>query len=246
MLRYLSAVLFLSFITSCTSETPTAQEIVDASIKSSGGEIIANSDIQFKFRDLYYNASRHNETRTLERCIDPECQAQRDVIEEDGSFLRFRESVPVQVLDSMKNLYANSINSVHYFSVLPYGLNDGAVYKSLIDESMVKGEPYYRIKVTFTEDGGGEDFQDEYIYWIHKNNHKVDYLAYNYQTSEGGTRFREAYNERIIDGIRFVDYRNYKPDEQFPPLTSLDSLFENKKLNLLSTIELENIAVTSL
>jgi len=44
--------------------------------------------------------------------------------------------------------------------------------------------------------------------------------------------------------VRFVDYRNYKPEEQYPPLTDLIDLFENKKLKLLSKIELEEITVT--
>ena len=244
MFRSLSVIIILLFISSCSQKTPTAQKIVDMAIEASGGNTIANASIHFKFRNFYYKATRHDGLRTLERCTDAECQMQQDVIKDDGEFVRFRESAPTQIADSMKNRYANSVNSVHYFSVLPYGLNDPAVTKTLIDEVTVKGAPYYRIKVTFAQDGGGDDFQDEYMYWIHKENYHVNYLAYNYQTAEGGTRFREAYNERIINGIRFVDYRNYKPEEQFPALTTLDDLFENNKLNLLSKIELENITVS--
>lgn len=245
MLRHLLVFLILITLGSCTPQEPSAQDIVDKAIAASGGEMISNASIHFKFRDLYYKATRHDGFQVLERCTDAECQMQQDIIKDDGEFIRFRESAPTKLPDSMKNRYANSVNSVHYFSVLPYGLNDPAVNKKLIDETTVSGEPYYRIKVTFSKDGGGEDFQDEYMYWIHRENYNVNYLAYNYRTAEGGTRFREAYNERNINGIRFVDYRNYKPEEQFPPLTSLDSLFENKKLDLLSKIELENITVTS-
>ncbi|WP_396596184.1 DUF6503 family protein [Dokdonia sp. R86516] len=244
MFRSLSAIIIVLFITSCSQKTPTAQEIVDKAIAASGGAQIEHASIHFKFRDFYYRATRNKGLRTLERCTDAECQVQQDVIKDDGEFVRFRESAPIPVADSMKNRYANSVNSVHYFSVLPYGLNDPAVRKKLVDEVTVKGESYYRIMVTFAQEGGGDDFQDEYMYWINKENYHVNYLAYNYQTSDGGTRFREAYNERIIEGIRFVDYRNYKPEEQFPALTTLDNLFENNKLNLLSKIELENITVT--
>lgn len=245
MSRYITTLFLFAIIVSCTPKSPTVQEVVDKSIKATGGDRIANASIHFKFRDYYYRATRHDGLRTLERCTDKECQVQQDVIKENGEFVRFRESAPTTLPDSMKNRYANSVNSVHYFSVLPYGLNDPAVTKTLLDEVVVKNEPYYRIKVTFSQEGGGEDFQDEYMYWIHRERYSVDYLAYNYQTAEGGTRFREAYNERVVNGIRFVDYRNYKPQEQFPPLTALDDLFENKKLNLLSKIELENITVTS-
>jgi len=245
MFRSLSVIIVLLIITSCSQKKPTAQTIVDKAIEVAGGNTIANTSMHFKFRDLYYRATRHDGLRTLERCTDAACQVQQDVIKANGEFIRFRESAPTLVPDSMKVRYANSVNSVHYFSVLPYGLNDLAVTKKLVDEVTVKGKPYYRILVTFAQDGGGQDFQDEYMYWIHKENYTVDYLAYNYQTSEGGTRFREAYNERIIEGVRFVDYRNYKPDEQFPALTTLDNLFESDKLHLLSKIELENITVTA-
>lgn len=243
MLKHLSALVILVCITSCTPKEPTAQEIVDRAIIAAGGDQIAAASIHFKFRDYFYRAKRHSGLRTLERCTDRECQEQRDVIKEDGAFVRFRESAPTITPDSMKGRYANSVNSVHYFSVLPYGLNDTAVSKSLMEKTTVKGEPYYKIKVTFAQENGGTDFQDEYLYWIHQATYAVDYLAYNYQTSEGGTRFREAYNERVINGIRFVDYRNYKPDTQYPPLDQLDSLFEKNKLDLLSTIELEELSV---
>jgi hypothetical protein len=242
--RYL-VVLLCVFCISCTeTKSPTAQEIVDQAIITAGGSVIADASVHFKFRDYYYKATRSGGERRLERCTDANCQVQQDVLESDGEFVRFRESAPVPLADSMKQRYGNSVNSVHYFSVLPYGLNDAAVSKSLIGETIVKGEPYYQIKVHFAEDGGGEDFEDEYLYWIHKDRYTVDYLAYNYRVNEGGTRFREAYNERFVNGIRFVDYNNYKANEKFPPLATLDSLYENKKLELLSKIELEQVAVT--
>ena len=244
MLQRIFGLLIMFFLMNCAPAPPTAQEIIDKAIKTSGGDVIANASIHFKFRKYYYRATRNKGLRTLERCTDAACQVQQDVIMDDGEFVRFRESDTLDVPDSLKSRYANSVNSVHYFSVLPYGLNDPAVRKTLVDETIVNDEPYYRIKVTFDQEGGGEDFQDEYMYWIHSTLFKVDYLAYNYQTAEGGTRFREAYNERFIEGIRFVDYKNYKPAEQYPPLTTLDGLFENNQLELISTIELENITVT--
>lgn len=243
-LRYILIVM-CALCFSCTeTKSPTAQEIVDKAIETVGGDVIADASVHFKFRDYYYKATRSNGNRTLERCTDAECQVQQDVLQGDGEFVRFRESAPITLSDSLKQLYGNSVNSVHYFSVLPYGLNDAAVTKTLVDEAVVKGQAYYRILVKFAEEGGGEDFEDEYMYWIHKEKYTVDYLAYNYRVNEGGTRFREAYNERIVNGIRFVDYNNYKANEKFPPLVTLDSLYENKALQLLSKIELEQVTVS--
>jgi hypothetical protein len=105
---------------SCTeTKSPTAQEIVDKAIETVGGDVIEDASVHFKFRDYYYRATRSNGNRTLERCTDAECQVQQDVLQGDGEFVRFRESAPIVLADSMKQRYENSVNSVHYFSVLP-------------------------------------------------------------------------------------------------------------------------------
>jgi hypothetical protein len=138
--------------------------------------------------------------------------------------------------------YSNSINSVHYFAYLPYGLNDPAVNKKLLGETQIGDGQYYKVEVTFDKIGGGEDFEDIYIYWINKETFKPDYLAYEFNTDGGGARFRKAFNERIINGIRFVDYYNYKASENIS-VYELEALFKLKKLELLSTIRLEDISV---
>jgi hypothetical protein len=138
---------------------------------------------------------------------------------------------------------ADAVNSVHYFAQLPYGLNEPAVVKELLGEAVIKNEPYFEIGVTFNQEGGGTDFEDEFVYWIHKENYTVDYLAYSYATNGGGIRFREAINPRTVGGIRFVDYNNFKPATLETPLTDLDTAFEAGKLKLLSKIELENVSV---
>jgi len=96
----------------------TAQQIVDKAIATAGGSVIENSTIHFKFRDYYYNATRANGSTTLDRCKDPECILQQDKIKENGEFVRFRESVPVAVPDSMAPRYSNSINSVKKAEVM--------------------------------------------------------------------------------------------------------------------------------
>ena len=55
--------------------------------------------------------------------------------------------------------------------------------------------------------------------------------------------FREAYNERFVGGIRFVDYYNLKPKSKTSSILDIDELYGNGDLELLSKIELENIQV---
>ena len=165
-----------------------------------------------------------------------------DVKSKNG-FQRFINGELVQIPDSKANSYANSVNSVHYFAYLPYGLNDPAVKKEYLGEIIIKDKNYHKVKITFDQENGGEDFDDVYIYWFNTNTFKPDYLAYEFHDGKGGLRFREAYNERFVNGIRFVDYKNLEPIEEGKSIYEIDSLFIKGKLKLLSKIELKKIVV---
>jgi len=239
-------ILFFLAITlfSCQEkEVPlTAQLIVDQAIQTSCNGLCEHATIDFTFRDRCYVSTRAKNGYTFERITADSTGVTRDILSNAG-FTRFKNDTLIQVPDSMATRYSNSVNSVHYFAQLPYGLNDNAVQKELLGESTVKGNPYFEVGVTFKQEGGGTDFQDEFVYWIHKENYTVDYLAYSYETDGGGIRFREAYNVRYVDGIRFADYNNYKPQSLEVSLTDLDVLFEKGSLKLLSKIETESIGV---
>jgi hypothetical protein len=167
----------------------------------------------------------------------------RDVLDNEG-FSRYIDEEMLEIPDSIAVKYKASVNSVHYFSVLPYGLNDKAVLKKYLGEEAIKGETYYKIQVTFKQDGGGEDFEDIFVYWINTKTFKVDFLAYSYHEDDGfGFRFREVYNEQFINGIRFVDYNNYKPKSNDIDILNLGSMFETNQLELLSKIDLKNVTV---
>src|SRR5690606_35297194 len=112
-----------------------------------------------------------------------------------------------------------------------------------VGEDQISGEPYFEVKISFAEEGGGTDHHDEYMYWIHKENHTVDYFAYRFYTNDGGIRFRKAVNPRIIEGIRFVAYENYKIENLSIPLAELDALYETGTLKLLSNIRNDSIKV---
>ncbi len=223
------------------SNDDKAASIISRSIKISGGNIIQNSIISFQFRDKSYKASRDNGLFVLERRFQDSSKVTTDRLSNEG-FKRYVNGQLQIIQDSIAAKYGNSVNSVHYFSVLPYGLQDDAVNHKYIGETTLKGKEYYKIKISFDEVGGGEDFEDVFVYWIEKKSARVDYLAYSFNEDDGaGMRFRKAYNERYIEGIRFVDYENYKPFGKGGELLELDELFEQNKLKLLSKIELKNV-----
>ncbi|AXT54811.1 deoxyribose-phosphate aldolase [Aquimarina sp. AD1] len=238
---FLCGILFLLSFTTPTIQY-NAQQIVDKAIENAGGAKFDNVMIRFSFRGKEYRSARSNGQYQLERVLFSNDGMTHDILSNKG-LSRTIESCKVKVVDSMVTKISDGVNSVHYFANLPYGLNAPAVHKKLVGESKLKGSAYYKIKVTFDQEGGGTDYEDEFMYWIHKENFTIDYLAYKYAVDGGGIRFREAYNARVVNGIRFVDYNNYKAGNLSTPLSELDSMFDKDKLKLLSKIELDDIYV---
>lgn len=239
-------VFLLLIVFACKEEVKkemTAQEVVDKSIEVCGGYLFENSMVSFDFRDRQYISEMKESQKILTRILKNDTIHFKDVRSSKG-LQRFKNDTLVTLGDSLANMYANSVNSVHYFSKLPFGLNDPAVHKEHIGEIKIKEQEYYKIKITFDQMNGGDDFDDTYIYWINKKTFVPDYLGYSFQVNGGGTRFRVAYNERIISGIRFVDYENLKPIDSTATIFSADSIFIKDEMKLLSKIELKNVKVT--
>jgi len=243
MNKFLS-VLIICVAVSChqTEKKISTQEIVDQSIEISGGKLHESSTISFEFRGKTYISKMDGNQKVLKRLTHNDSIQLFDILTGE-KFQRFENDSLIMLPDSISRKYSNSVNSVHYFSKLPYGLNDPAVRKEFLGEIEINGKAYYKIKVTFEKEGGGDDFDDTYLYWFNQETLKADYLAYDFHVDGGGMRFREAYNERYIGDIRFVDYYNSKPKNSNASLMQIDSLFIKDQLQLLSKIELKKITI---
>ena len=242
-------LLMALFAIGCSeNETSEEQAIVDAAIAAHGGQHLNQSVVTFRLRDRQYRALRDNGAYIYSRTFTDDSTGQRihDVLSNSG-FKRTADDKPVELPQERQEAYSASVNSVIYFALLPYFLNDAAVQKKYLGETTIKGEPYHEVQVTFKAEGGGEDHEDEYVYWIHQQRNTMDYLAYNFKEEDGsiGTRFREATNVREVGGVRFQDYVNYTSKEDFP-LENYDRVFEAGKLEKVSDIHLEDVKVTGL
>lgn len=237
-------MMILVLMAACKQEKPaplTAQQIVDSAIAVSGGPLYKSSQVSFEFRDRAYRSFREDGRRVLIRETATDSGTIRDIRDISG-FRRYLGDSLLTLADTTALKYSNSVNSVHYFAYLPYGLNDKAVKKELLGKSTLNEKSYYKVRVTFQEEGGGEDFEDIFIYWFNTDSYRPDYLAYEFHTNGGGMRFREAYNDREVGGIRFQDYVNYKPAQEVP-VEELDRWFEEGRLEELSRIELKALQV---
>jgi len=244
-MKRLITVLISLVLLSCTQEEKelTANEIIQKAIERSGGKLYEMAEIDYSFRNNTYKSKRKggefSYTRTM---VDTAGNKLVDILSNTG-LKRSVNDTSVVLQDSLILPVGNSINSVNYFVHLPYGLMAEAAHRELLGKDTIAGREYYEIRVTFSENGGGTDHEDEYLYWIDTQNFEVDYLAYNFDVNDGGVRFRKAFNHRVIEGISFVDYENYEFQDLGVELTKLDSLFEERELDLLSIIETRNIKV---
>lgn len=256
-MKYLFAAITLSALCFACNNTPdsgmektaaaitsdSAAWVIQQAIQQQGGEQVAQSRITFDFRDRHYIADRQGGQYTYERIWqDTTGDKVRDVLTNE-KFYRETNGQPTPLSAKDSSAYANSTNSVIYFALLPYFLQDEAVQADYLGISSLKGKDYYKVEVTFRQDGGGKDHEDEFIYWFDSEDFSLDYLAYNYLTDGGGARFREAYNERNIGGIRFADYINYKPNPDTRAVEQFDELFARGQMKELSRIDTENISV---
>ncbi len=243
MKYFLPVVILSTFIWSCTTSLTDPQQIIDKAIVASGGEKYNNATIEFDFRERHYIAAKEGGKFSYERVFKDSTGTTHDYVSNEG-FKREIAGVVVVVADSMKIKYTASTNSVIYFALLPYGLNDAAVQKKFLGETVIDEKAYYKVEVSFRQEGGGEDFQDMFNYWINKDDFSIGYLSYSFsENDEISSRFRKVYNPRRIGNILFLDYVNYKPKDNKVRFDQLEELYEKGELEELSKIELQNISV---
>ncbi|GJM29729.1 MAG: hypothetical protein DHS20C17_23640 [Cyclobacteriaceae bacterium] len=218
------------------------QRIIDKVIENHGGTRYDNFYASFDFRDRHYTIERKNGIFQYERHFSDPSGEIKDVLNNDG-FSRYLNEHDITDTVARVAAYARSVNSVVYFAILPYPLNDPAVNKTYLGTEEIKGQPYHKILVTFEANGGGEDHSDEFVYWIHRTNYTMDYLAYLYFTEGGGKRFRAPMKVHDVGGLRFYDYENYKGTGDETAIEDYGQLYDQGKLELLSKIELKNLEV---
>jgi len=255
----LPALLALTFLYACNAgpapgtgapdktavapATPPALSAADAllhkALEAHGGNRYDTADYTFVFRDKIYTFKNDGPTYRYTRAYEKDGKAILDLLD-NGTFTRATDGKATPLSAKATRAASDGINSVVYFATLPHKLRDAAVNRYPAGETTIRGKKYQTLKVNFDEEGGGTDHDDNFLYWINDATGRIDYLAYDYRVNGGGVRMREAYNPRVVDGILFQDYVNYKAPVG-TPLTALPGLLETGALKELSRIETEDV-----
>ncbi|NJM93426.1 MAG: hypothetical protein HC842_01095, partial [Cytophagales bacterium] len=76
---------------------------------------------------------------------------------------------------------------------------------------ILDGQAYHKVLVSFDTEGGGEDYQDRFVYYFHSETFLIDFLSYEYATNGGGQRFRVCTRRHRVGALVLQDYDNYRP-----------------------------------
>ncbi len=244
-MKYILPLLSILLFASCQEKKDFTdpQVIIDESIAFHGLQNFCNNAFSLTFRDIDYTYENKGGMYKYTRLQTDSTGAEiYDVLTNEG-LKRFKDGSEVQPTDEKRAAYARSVNSVIYFFRLPFGLNDPAVIKQFNGEKNIKGKTYLEVQVTFEQENGGEDFDDVFLYWFDKEDLSLDFLAYLYHTDGGGMRFREAINQREVNGSVIQDYINFKPENEDIDINTIRDLYNAGELIELSRIINENVII---
>lgn len=236
---FISLILFFSLNPASAQSDDKAQQIVDKAIEVSGGELFKNTKVSFTFRGKRHFVDQNDNKLYYSRTFVEDGDTIKDELD-NGTFKRYVNGEDSGKSQRQLSRAFEDVNAVSYFAMLPYKLNDQAVVKQYIGEVVIKSATYDKVKVTFKGDGSGDSPDNVFYYWFNRKTGFMEFLAYN----KGGNRFRTAYNQRFVDGVRFADYINFSGgDYSNRDISEYDKLYNEGELKELSRIILEDVKV---
>lgn len=238
----------------CTAPPPdpatNMEAYLDTVIAAHGGDRLDQAVVTFTFRGDAFTLRRNNGQFRYERATTDSLG--RSVIEglTNADVYRVVEGDTLTLSPDERSAVATAVNSVAYFALLPYPLQDPPVQATYAGPDTVSGAAYHRVAVSFDE-GGGQDYEDVFLYWFAQDDYAMDYLAYAFgvggPSEDQGTRFREAFNVRTVNGVRWADYRNYRDSTLGPDaLAAYPHAWADSAAERVSTVALRNISVQPL
>ncbi|MEM1056432.1 MAG: DUF6503 family protein [Bacteroidota bacterium] len=211
-----------------------------------GSDALDGATLRFTFRGAPFTAlrdgGRFRYTRTT---TDERGREVIDLLDNDG-LSRTVDGEPVTIPAENQGTVETDVNSVVYFATLPAALSDAAVQARAMGPDSVAGERYERLEVTFAREGGGNDWEDRYLYWVHPERGTLDYIAYTYDLAEDddgpndtGHRFRRVIGTAEAGGFRIQDYANLTADS-LSALEEYPAAFAAGRTREVSEIRTEN------
>ncbi|WP_017260110.1 DUF6503 family protein [Pedobacter arcticus] len=241
MQKKLSIVLvaITVFILNACSMGESADSIIKKSIAFYGMDKLNGKTVDFDFREKHFTIKLNKGEYFYESSFKDSLGLVKDQLSNHG-FVREQNGlvVPLSQKDSIK--YAESLNSVVYFALLPLKLKDKAVNAKFLRTVPIKGDDYHQVEVGFDDKNGGSHHDDIFYFWFDAKDSSMDYFAY----SKGGNRFRAINGLINSNGIYLQNYTNLENKGDLKKdLKDYYTLFEQDKLTTLSQITFKNLSI---
>lgn len=231
----LSVALLLAPVVARAAPLPALVEAVEAAGLASPAAL----QLDFTFRGTPYRLWLDGRRSVYRREVKgPDGSVRVDRLEGDA----FTTTATVDA--DARGALQRSLNSVAYFALLPRPLLDDAVVARDLGLSTLGGRTWHTVEVRFTEEGGGDDHDDVFRYWLDPQTHRIGYLAYTFATGQGGVRVRQAVRHQEVGGLVLVDWANFGRNGQGLSIDDAVRDLEAGTLPELSTIALEGVEVT--
>lgn len=227
------------FTLSACSLGENADSIIKKSIAFYGMDKLDGKTVDFDFREKHFTIKLNKDEYFYESTFKDSLGLIKDQLSNHG-FVRAQNGlvVPLSQKDSIK--YAESLNSVVYFALLPLKLKDKAVNAKFLRTVPIKGKDYHQVEVSFDDENGGSHHDDVFYFWFDTKDSSMDYFAYG----KGGNRFRAINGLVNSNGVYFQNYINLENKAAIKKdLKDYYTLFEQDKLTTLSQITLTNLSI---
>lgn len=253
MKQLASALTLLTLLTAPAVASAENLPIVDQSIEFHGGDLYEHSMISFTI----VSKSGAFDVEVLQdggmyryAVISDTDDGRRTVVSTNDAVQVLLDGEPQEVPADRLQRFRDYVSARVYFPLLPYRLDDPSVHQEDLGVETWPGEDgpreLHKVKVTF-QSGSSTDAQDEYLYWFDPETGRLEQLAYSFR---GGLRFREAFNFRRVGGVLFSDQKNFAIDweegDEALPVTAITPRFVDERMEHLSTVRVENLAVEAL
>ena len=224
--------------------------IVDKAIDFHGGEVYEASTIALTVTsrsgsfDLVATRNGGEFDYTVSGKVGRD-QVERKVHYTNTSLERWDNGEPVELDEENARRARDFVNARVYFPFLPYGLNGSEVYKEDLGIETWDGRELHKVRVSF-EAGTSTDADDNYMYWFDPATGEVVMFGYDFSVGNGGLRLRKVISSQRVGGVLFSDQENYAINGQGYSVDELTPEYVTENMDLLSTVRLSNIEVTSL
>ncbi len=238
---YYTFLCFISLFVACadSNNTLTAEEVLDFSIKNSGGDTYLNSHIKFNVGDLDYHFYRHKNIieYQLTRVVGSMTYL---ATYHNGQYAYLvNDQEQIQTTQSRKFI-ETQLDGFAYAFYIPHLFNENHVLTQRLDDVKIDKKDYYTLRITFKDYEGSPN--DQFYLYINKDTGLVDFYTEKMHINGDSNLFKKALNWRERNGLMFADYHIFKSADTVP-LEDVYKYYNNKTIEYVKATKIENIIV---